>query len=236
MRVLSINVMFNDIYIRERHSALVDAILNDEMECDIICLQEVMRPCSAWFEQALAVRYKCAVRVPNTRVYGEMVFHSPNVSVSSVECIPLQSQMGRALQVVNIATGGRVITFHLESYAGKASYGIRAAQLRVLFDTMRASPGWCIACGDTNIPDKVLALPRGIEDAWESVGSPAEYAFTFNADRFWERPGKKRYDRMFTSGIKCVGWGSLGHDPIINDPPVWLSDHDGIIFIGVPQK
>src|SRR3972149_2354069 len=92
MKIVSYNIMFNEVYKKERCEALI--ILLKEVNADIICLQEVTDEVLKILKTEL-VNYKL-VEFNDSRVYREIIFYK-NLTLIYQHMVGLPSTMGRAL-------------------------------------------------------------------------------------------------------------------------------------------
>ncbi|KKM46567.1 hypothetical protein LCGC14_1559670 [marine sediment metagenome] len=225
LSVISYNVMFNNVYIQERHNALLALLKKNS--ADIICLQEVLTELVEWFSINLS-GYSPVMDIlqPTGRAYGELVFVKNGIIPVMYECVPLSGKMGRALQHVEIKKDQvtyNVVTFHLESMNCSK---VRRSQLETMWKHIAHLPN-VICCGDTNQTGKELyTVPNNILDAWEQTnGKIGEY--TYYSSRFWDGDRKQRYDKVwYSNDFTVAGFGILGNKPIAQG--IWISDHDGL--------
>ena len=224
--ILSYNVMFNDIHLKERHNELVQLV--KKFSPDVICLQEVLASYVDFFlDHFTNYTPVFETLMPKKREYGELILVRHDWTISHKECLPLTSIMGRSLLHCEISNGVKiynVVTFHLESMHIKE---FREEQLKTMWKVYGGLPN-AIFCGDTNLTESESdGLPKGISDLWKVIGGPKS---TYFGNRFWGKKNAERYDRVFFKDLEAFSFRTIGYNPFeIGGKDVWISDHDGII-------
>lgn len=228
LTLISYNVMFTDIILQERHTALIKILRYNNP--DVICLQEVLASVVPWFIQLLADLYTPIIfeLLPIGRHYGELIFVKKEIQQISFECVPLPSKMGRALQHAEFKKGSEifhVVTFHLESMNCSK---VRRTQLELMWTRFSSLPN-VIYCGDTNMTAKEkYVLPDNVYDSWEEIDQEIG-TFTYHSHRYWDGNRQQRYDKVWISNdLKLVGFGVIGSKPLKELGGKWISDHDGL--------
>jgi endonuclease/exonuclease/phosphatase family metal-dependent hydrolase len=228
LTVITFNVMFNDILLRERHRALIALLMKNAP--DVICLQEVRKDLVPWFIESLSEQYQPVIfdLQPVHRKYGELLFTKHNIEALLFECIPLPSKMERALQYVKIRKDTEiwnVITLHLESLNCSR---VRQQQLKIIWENY-SDLSHTIFCGDTNMKESEKCdLPENIADAWDKTTKEIG-KYTYYSNRYWDGNRKQRYDRIWlTNDIELDSFGLLGDKPLRGLRNKWISDHDGL--------
>lgn len=194
IKVLSFNVMFNDVFLMERHLSMIKYLL--ETDADVICLQEVLNEAHSFFVNGLCKKYRPIFNTiqPEYYSYGVAIFIKRDFSIKDRGSIVLPSKFGRVIAHTSIERCGieyNIATSHLESmnYPGQ-----RKIQLKMLFDAFGAKNNF-IFCADTNIKNtEDIEMPGNFEDA--AIVSN-DLSDTYFGDRFWDSKSKQRYDKIF---------------------------------------
>jgi hypothetical protein len=147
----------------------------------------------------------------------------------------------RGINWVDLGIGGetlRVTNSHLES----THPGINLAQSQELVDFLATSPSHRIALGDFNSvvePFDNVFIPTGSDqnlrnngysDAWLDKGTGP--GFTCCNDELLSNPGAgftHRIDYVFHRGFETIEIERTGVDPDVATPPLWPSDHAGLV-------
>ena len=228
MKIVSYNIMFNDIKRTERLLLLINLL--KVLQPDIICLQEVMNDAKNLIITQLN-DYNCIdFDFNNLRRYKEIVLYKNRIyKPINYSSAVLPTTMGRVLNVVTFTENNKVfniITFHLESLE---SPDYRKQQIAILNSTVKSLKIPTICCGDTNLKKGETDLPdfnKEFIDIWRYVGSPERGKITSHGDRFFGTDVKERYDRFWIRDFNVKSYTLLGRKPV-ND--LYISDHDGIL-------
>lgn len=232
LRVLTWNLAgLSDALLDERTEAACFAMLLRTPPPDVVLLQEVVR--RTWHghlrHHFRAAGFKPVPADPTAtpHSYFALAFVGPRVEIVAGEVRDLPTRMGRSLVCVDGRCDGhpvRVLTAHLESLAGGRPE--RRLQMDEIARTLREVDGAALFGGDTNLRDPELSGLdlAGIDDAWESLGRPADLAPT------WAHPEGKvpaRYDRFLLRGLRAESMVFVGDRPFGEgrDRP---SDHVGV--------
>lgn len=232
MKIITYNVMFNDIDRTKRLLLLIELLKG--LSADIICLQEITNDVLSLLLFSLSRYYICIdTDIRGLKSYKEVIFYKPDkykhLEINSIE---LPSNYNRSLNKIifrEISTNRYfyLYTFHLESL-NNIEY--RKEQIKILNEDIKNSLKLpVICCGDTNLKKGEAGLSEidySFTDAWRYVGSPERGEITSHGCRFFDDNIKERYDRFWTRDFKIKMFQILGRKPV-ND--LFISDHDGIL-------
>lgn len=233
VRVLTWNVWFCGHMFDERCTALLADL--ERRAPDVIALQEVTPELLARLVDAPWVmrRYQLS-DLQLWQSYDVLLLS--RLPVERVSTLELPTQMGRKLQIVELACGLAVATIHLESM--KQSIEARAAQLRLIQPHLAALSADVALVGDMNFqPGDAVetgALDPSFVDVWPAL-RPDDPGYTAdserNAMRYALKPAlsRKRIDRVF---VRSARWRPtaielVGTEPIDVDE-TFTSDHFGL--------
>jgi len=227
LSVLSFNIMFNDVYLFERHNQMIKEILSLK-DVDVICFQEVLYEVAQYLNKNLKKSFFPVFETIQLEEmsYGVMIFVRNNLIVQDKTVTKIPTKMGRALlhaEILKNEVMYNIVTFHLESLNSSET---RKEQFNILMKTFGKFQN-VIMCGDTNITnDEKYELPPNILDV--AVEAKDETS-TYWGSRFWNSGTHYRYDRMYCSNtLTDRKYSRLFNVQSENDFK-WLSDHDGII-------
>lgn len=228
LSVLSFNVMFNDIKLRERHESMVTYILSlVDTGLDVICLQEVLNPLYEFFVEKFSEEFTPVfsyIQPPNSP-YGVCIFVRKGITVHNKGMYELPSKYKRVLAHASIEKDSipyKIVTFHLESLNDPK---IRKKQVEILFKEFSKKKN-AIFCGDTNIKntEKVVLHEKFLDAAVVFE----DYEDTYFGDRFWNSKSKQRYDRFFfKKTLNCTCYKPIFSEKI-EEIESYLSDHSAI--------
>ncbi|XP_026461100.1 uncharacterized protein LOC113362817 isoform X3 [Papaver somniferum] len=193
-KVLSYNVCFWDLELRERMEAIGDLIQLHSP--DVVCLQEVTQEMyhifkqSTWWWKA----YRCSASYDFENVKPYFCMQLSKLTVKSYSCTPFSnSKMGRELCLTEIQVGGGrskqlvIATSHLESPCPAPPTWTqmyskeRVAQAKEAMSILKGWPN-VIFCGDINWDEKKdgpFPLPEGWVDAWTEL-KPGDSGYTYD--------------------------------------------------------
>lgn len=225
MKIVTYNVMFNDIVRNKRTDLLLYLLQN--LDADIVCLQEVTDSLKVRLE---TLPYNIIDMTPERR-YREIVLYKNKYKILTKNVFHLYSNMERVINKITFIDNDNIfdcITFHLESL--DSSY-IRKYQIETLLRIIdKKIP--CIVLGDTNLKKGENGLEfydKSFIDVWKFIGEPCRGEITSHGNRYFGTNVEERYDRVWVtrdSGMKISSFTLLGRKPVEN---VWISDHDGIM-------
>ena len=200
VRVLTWNVWFGAHMFEERRAALLVDL--ERRKPDVICLQEVTKELldvlleTKWVRSAYTVSDLELFQTYDVAILSRL-------PIRKLSTLPLPTQMGRRLLVVELACGLTIGTVHLESM--KQSTQPRASQLRLIQPAL-AELGDAVLCGDMNFQPtdeiETAALDPAFLDVWPAI-RPDDPGYTadsqVNRMRFSLKPAmsRKRIDRVF---------------------------------------
>ncbi|HEU4328226.1 MAG TPA: endonuclease/exonuclease/phosphatase family protein [Roseiflexaceae bacterium] len=238
---VTFNVWFGEFYEEERAEALLDLL--ERCDADVIALQEVTlrllrrilaRP---WVRAGYVVSDAIGATV---QPYGVLLLTRATPRRLALHRLP--SLRGRHLLVAELDLNGQttaVATVHLES--GRASAGLRGAQLAAIFPALDSAPQ-ALLMGDFNFCASWQAendrLDPVYRDVWPALhGDAPGYTedTAINLMRLQQKgePKQVRFDRVLVRP-SSPGWRPatielLGTTPIAPElPHVFPSDHFGL--------
>ncbi|KAI3958635.1 hypothetical protein MKW98_030300 [Papaver atlanticum] len=233
-KVLSYNICFWDLELRERMEAIGDLIQLHSP--DVVCLQEVTQEMYQIFQQYTWwwKAYRCLVSYDFENVKPYFCMQLSKLPVKSYCCTPFSnSKMGRELCLTEVEVGGGrskqlvIATSHLESPCPSPPTWTQmyskecVAQAKEAMSILKGWPN-VIFCGDMNWDEKrdgQFPLPEGWVDAWTEL-KPGDNGYTYDTKSNqmisgnW--PLRKRLDRVVCSfqdfkicGIEMIGMEAI---------------------------
>ena len=232
MKLLTWNVWFGEVQIRERATALVREIMR--RNCEVVALQEITPPLRGFIERNLP-HYELH---GGDSMFGYDSMIMTRIGVASLDIVELPSDMGRRLIAVQLANGLLVATVHLESTAGGER--ARVAQLKLIDPWIAAKSPDAVFVGDMNFDDfaarEADALDDSFVDVWPAL-RPREPGYTVDSKVNTMRWGKvqKRIDRVF---LRSPRWEARAIELVgttaIDATGTFTSDHFGLEVILEP--
>jgi len=227
LTVLSFNIMFNNVYLIQRHDQMIKEILSFK-DVDVICFQEVLYEGAQYFVRKLeGAFYPVFKNIQLEEMgYGLMIFVRNGLTVQDKTVTKIPTKMGRSLlraEILKDDVKYNIVTFHLESLK---SVDTRKTQFDILMKTYAKLPN-VIMCGDTNMKngEKCDLSPNLLDAALVSKNEIS----TYWGCRFWNNEAHHRYDRVYYSNNLVLGkYSRLFSEPSESDFK-WLSDHDGVV-------
>lgn len=223
------NIWFNELHAEQRFQAVADVL--HRKQPDVMVFQEVTDLALTTFLAQPWIRAAYRAAAVSRGNYGMLLL--TRLPVGAVTYTRLPTRLDRGVLRADIA-GSAVCSVHLES--SKASSGLRARQLRIVFRALR-SAGEAVVLGDFNMRDNEnshIAAPY--VDLWPALRG-CEPGFTedtsINLMRFDMKKKHRhvRFDRVLLKGERFVARSIelLGTEPIRDDlPRVFPSDHFGV--------
>ncbi len=188
LRVCQLNVWFDEAFFAQRAAAQLRAM--EEMQCDVMCLQEVTQPYlelvmrDPWVQRTFWLSHMLI------ESYGVMVLsRTPAARLSE---LPLPSVMGRSLVVAHLpAPLPAVATVHLESMGEYALTRVR--QIAAVMDCLEPIED-AVLCGDFNFDgDRECAERAELRPQWVD---PMPARPTMGVNYPSKKYGQARFDRI----------------------------------------
>ncbi len=229
MRILTWNVYFGGHMFEERRDALVAELARRRPE--VIALQEVTAPLHEalaalgyWMSDDGAMFHELR--------YGVVIL--ARVPVRGATILDLPSEMGRKLITVELASGLRVASVHLES--GRDERPRRLEQLAVVQARLVRYDD-VVWVGDMNFAPGTpedAAIDPSFVDVWAAL-HPGDPGYTLDTDvntmrlQLKSNPAHRRIDRVFLRGtrLRARTIERVGTAPVDLDG-TFVSDHFGL--------